>query len=336
VVAKLVCSTSGHHVGIGFAYGSETAEAYRLAKFCAAVPKSLMGRIFGVVISDEEWVGAGLPPRTIDDRGPGTSDQAHGGPGSLPAIREMTPSYSGQSKATVEASHPRSVQVSGEPIHQRSELNVFQLAKRELLRTLSANHRGDASKRLTPDMIRAGVAANPAGIAHYLISRGRNAEVLISQERAVREFLTPVDFSLREDGLWLGCLKYRNKAQGEALLGALAAGQCATVKGFVYPLSLLLAWIEVRGRLFEVHPVLRIRDDQEQLHITLDDLATLDEKLRQLRAEQRENAAAHGMKAEERLLETTGVDWYAGSTVRGAAPSLAKGKELVPTVGKVA
>jgi hypothetical protein len=336
VVCKLVCTTSAHTIGIGFSYGSERAEAYKLAKFCAAVPKSLMGRLFGIPIADEDWLGAGLPARCIDDRGPGASDLAYGEPDVSPAIRELALSYSGQSKATVEASHPRTVQVSGEPIHQRSNLNVFLLARRELLSAKTANHSADASKRLTPDMIVAGVAANPASIARYLIDRGRNDELPVPIDRAIREFLRPVDLSLRDDGLWLGCLKFRTGQEGESFLGTMAKGQCAAIKGFIYPLSLMLGWIELRGKLFEVRPILRIRDDQDQFQLTLEDLPRLEEKLRQLRANQRENSVAQRMLAEETFLETTGVDWHSGSVVRGAAPSTAESKEWVPTVGKVA
>lgn len=332
VVCRIVCTTSGLQIGVGASYGAEKAEAYRLAKFCAAIPKSEFCRIIGIPYVEGEWPGGGLSRRDIYDRGPGISSTVCGSEDVAPAITEGTPSSSGQSKATVEASHPRQIRTEGEIEHFRSDLNVYQLLKREVLWTISKNHSTDASDRLTPDMIVAGVAANPAAIATYLIDRGRTDAIPVPLEQAVRNFLTPAKFRMRDDGLWLDAMPFScSHLHQFGLPARLPKGKLVELAGFVYPLTLNVAWVELRGKLHEVQPQLRIRDNPTQTWITLDELATLSQRLRDIRAAQREHGSAAMALAEQRFFEETGLEWSAGRRHRGPAPPRKVRKEDVPT-----
>ncbi|WP_156969936.1 hypothetical protein [Arenimonas malthae] len=115
LVCRLTDMVTGNIFGVGFSSGGEKAEAYSLAQFCAVVPRNLMGRIFGIHLTDDDWVGRGLPSRGIYDRGAGSSPKANGVGQAASPIKELAPSWSGQSKATVESSHPRHTNLEGEP-----------------------------------------------------------------------------------------------------------------------------------------------------------------------------------------------------------------------------
>jgi len=333
VVAREVDVLSGIVLGIGFAYGNESHEAYRAAKFCAAVPKRYFCSLFGIEISDDEWPCVGLSPQSTTDRGPGASEKVFTTNESLPAIRDLAPSYSGQSKATVESSHPRETQTAGAPSFVVSPLNAFEMARREIYRILADNHAKDATDRLTPEMVAAGIVPSPVGIFNFLNERGRTSAVPMSVDAAVREFLTPVKFKLDRDGLWLQSLRYDSK-QLQALGLASLAGKNMTidVSGFALPLAIRIAWVEVEGRIYQVEAILPIRDDSTQLDMSLSDLSQLDERMRELRANQSEHANAVRGKYEIRHQEETGHAWDAATRKCGQPPSHRSARESLDAV----
>ena len=295
-------------VGVGFSSGGEKAEAYALAKFCAVVPRALMGRLFGLPLTEEDWPGRGLPSRGIYDRGAGASPKADGVGQAASPIKELAPSWSGQSKATVESSHPRNVSLDGQPTYTVSELNVFQMAAREMLRTPAENHRKDAVARLTPQMLLDGVAGNPAAITKYLIEKLRTSAIPMSTEVAVRKYLRPVNFVQKADGLWLEVLQFSHAhLHAHGLPARVPKDHSPVIKGFVYPYSLYLAWVEIGGRLYEVEPLLRIREDREQLRITWADVNRLAELRREAAAMQREHGEAAMLEFEAQFVKLFGA-----------------------------
>ena len=334
VVAKIVDVVSSHVLGIGFSYGAEDGDAYRAALFCAAVPKPYFGRLFGLQVNDADWPSQGLPTSHIADRGPGATAGAHR-EDAAPPIQGITPSYSGQSKPTVESAHPRTVVLEGQPTFVASKLNAIELARREVLRVIADNWVKDASSRLTPEMIKAGVPANPNGIFNYLNARGRTDAIPMAVENAVRNFLKPVTFKLNRDGLWLDGFRFDSDAvRKTGLHQKVAKGQTIEVPGYVFPMAVRIAWIEVNGRVIEVEAMLPIRDDVSQLYIPLSEFPAYAARLRDLRANQRENASATRAKYEAIHLEETGTQWDASTRKQGTAPSRSRRKESMPIVGK--
>jgi len=333
VVAREVDVLSGIALGIGFSYGTESHEAYRAAKFCSAVPKSYFCRLFGIEISDEEWPCTGLSPQSTTDRGPGASSKVFTTDENLPSIRDLAPSYSGQSKATVESSHPRETQTAGTPSFVVSSLNAFQMARREIYRMLADNHAKDATDRLTPEMIAADTVPSPVGIFKFLNDRGRTSALPMSVHAAVREFLTPVTFKLNREGLWLQSLRYDSK-QLQALGLTALAGKNMTleVSGFALSLAIRIAWIEVDERIYEVEAILPIRDDSSQLDMSLSDLSQLDERMREIRSNQSEHAHAVRGKYEIRHQEETGHAWNTGTRKGGQPPSRRSSRESLDAV----
>lgn len=321
LVCRLADMVTGNIFGVGFSAGGEKAEAYALAKFCAVVPRTLMGRLLGIPLTEEGWVGRGQPSRAIYDRGAGSSPKADGVGKAATPIRELAPSWSGQSKATVESSHPRHVALEGEPSYTVSDLNVFQMAAREMLRTPAENHRKSAVARLTPQMLLDGVAGNPSAMTKYLLDKLRTSAIPMSTDVAIRKYLRPVNFALKPDGLWLEVLQFSHThLHAHGLPIRVPKNQTMVVKGYVYPYSLYLAWVEVGGRLYEVEPLLRIREDREQLRITWADLRQLAELRRQAAALQREHGAAAMQEFEALFLSLFGKRADASERKRGRKP----------------
>ncbi|MBA5401949.1 hypothetical protein [Pseudomonas aeruginosa] len=182
-VVRAVCGLSGAVVGIGFAEGRETMEAYKMALFSMALDKVKFCELFGLNISSEEWPCYGLTGGVIFDRGPGATY------GSEPEINwlgsiELTPTFSGQSKATVESSHPRDKKSLEQPTYFHSKLNFVLMARREILQVLTDNQSSDASGRMTEEMIINRVKPTPHGIWNFLDSRGRNSSIAMPFEEA--------------------------------------------------------------------------------------------------------------------------------------------------------
>ena len=321
LVCRLVDMVTGNLFGVGFSAGGEKAEAYALAKFCAVVPRTLMGRIFGIPLVEEDWPGRGLPSRGIYDRGAGSSSKADGTGHAASPIKELAPSWSGQSKATIESSHPRSISLEGEPTYTVSKLNTFQMAAREVLRTPAENHRKNALGRLTPHMLLDGVAGNPAAITNYLLGKLRTSAIPMSTEVAIRKYLRPVQFVQKPDGLWLDVLQFSHShLHAHGLPARIPRGQQAVINGYVYPYSMYLAWVEICGHLHEVEPLLRIREDREQLRITLADLNGLSELYRRAAALQREHGGAAMSEFERQFIDLFGERPDAVERNRGKKP----------------
>jgi hypothetical protein len=321
VVARSICVTTGAGAGIGFSLGGESAEAYSSMLFCMAVPKSFFCAMFGLEINDSDWPCEGLSPHYIVDRGPGAKDALIAELERKFPIRELAPSYAGQSKACVESSHPRKVRQEGKPTYVVSRLNVVELMKREILRTIKDNETSDVASRLTPQMITDGVAPNPHALWRYLDARGRNDAMPMSIAEAVRTFLKPVQLKAQHDGLYLSGLRFDSKELRESkLLESIAAQQVTSVPGYVYPLCARLAWIECKGKLLLVEAMLPLRDDEGQTYLSLGELAQTAKKARELNGLQREHSTAAKLESDLRFDESTGKSPDAGKRSEGRRP----------------
>jgi hypothetical protein len=321
-VCRAACQTTGYVTGVGFSYGAEREEAYKAAQFFSAAPKDLLSRMYGVEISDEDFPCTGVARKIITDRGPGHNISGKMLEGDQPPIRGMAPSWAGQSKSTVESSHPRDVLVEGAPSFVQSDLTPFELAKREILRAASENRTSDAAKRLTPEMIMAGTPANPNGMVNFLSARGRVDAKSMPLDRAIRNFLKKVEFDHDVEGLHLYEVLYGSDEFRNCDLAKRPRGkQRLQIEGYVLPLCVRVAWVEWKGKLIEVGALLPIRDDPHQLNISLAELKQVEAKRNQLNKEQREHASAAKLDARNRFTEATGKHWGAGERKSGRPPA---------------
>lgn len=317
-VVRWVCSTSGMIAGIGFSLGKERRTAYQMALFCMAISKVKFGRLFGLDIHPEEWPCLGLPPMHTLDRGPGASSSLVKAFEQRFPVREITPSWFGQSKATVESSHPREIHQEGQPSHMQSDLNPVEMAKREILRVIQDNNASDASARRTPEMIAAGITPSPQGIWTYLDCRARTDASPMQFEDAVRAFLPPASFTACADGVYFRSQRYDSPSlRATGLVDKVASGQRLKIGGYMLDLSIRYAWVEVEGQLIEVEAQLPIRDDEEQLFMSLLELEQLAEHDRRTQSAFREHKCAVKSEIGERFEEATGNAWNAGTRRTG-------------------
>lgn len=266
---------SGLKVGIGFSFGAERTTAYRAMLFCMAVPKDFFCSLFGIKIEHKHWPSEGVPGFLSLDRGPGASKSLQADLISKMPIREIAPSWAAQSKATVESSHPRSVHVDGAPHYLQSELTPVQLAKQEIYRLLNYNRTADMSERFQPVGDLAFVPPDPISLWDYYDRRFRNDALPMSIAEAVRAFLIPVELTVTEKGVWLLEQCYRSdEFRKTGLLDKLKRSPqtTLTLKGYMLEMAVRHVWVEYEGRLFMLDAKLRLRDDQELLDLSHEEL----------------------------------------------------------------
>lgn len=147
-------TTSGIIAGIGFSQGSETARAYRLSNFCAAIDKVIWCRLHGVTIKPDDWPSVGISAYTITDRGPGTGHAAQPfGEGAVPVFQGLSVAHSGQSKAVIESSHPKKSRNEEAPSYEASNLTPNELCVRAIFQVLRSNDSINIQDRVPVDLI---------------------------------------------------------------------------------------------------------------------------------------------------------------------------------------
>lgn len=190
-VVRIRCLCSGCIVGIGFGFGSEDAEAYKSALFCACIDKVYFCSLFGLTIGAEEWKSIGLGLEYLPDRGSGSCDAVVAKLKGLVASVGIPPTSQPQSHASIESSHPRSAATQGIKQYKVSRCDVIGLARKCILDVMKFNASADCTSRLTLDMARAGVVPTPNGIWNYYEKLGRNAAQSIDRNTAIRLFTNP-------------------------------------------------------------------------------------------------------------------------------------------------
>lgn len=311
-VVRARCVLSGLIVGIGFAYGRETMEAYRMALFCMATDKVKFCQLFGIIIAPGEWACEGLPGDIVFDRGPGATYDC------LPQINwlgtlELTPTYSGQSKATIESSHPRKKKSKEQPGYKHSDKNFIDLARREIWRVLMDNAKSDASSRLSDDMLMAGVKPTPNGVWDYWDARGRNSSISMQFETSVRSFLTPCSVTITGDAVYLHKRKYRSADLiATGVFDRVARNGVIKATAYVLTMCVRHIWIEVNGVLYELDVVRSARTLEGSIDITLKELELLGQLRRDSETRHRSEQSAIEQYYRGRAEESTGESWDGG------------------------
>ena len=319
-VVRAVCILSGAIVGIGFAEGKETLAAYRMCLFSMALRKDKFCELFGCPITKDEWPSEGVTGSIIFDRGPGSTLDVEAGINWLGTF-ETTPVFSGQSKASIESSHPRDKQILEQPSYFQSALNFVQMCKREIIQVLKDNSISNASGRMDERMYVAGVTPSPLGIWNYWSRRGRDSSVGMQFDTAVRTFLDKHPASIRQDAVYFYGRKY--KSPGLVATGVFdRVAKASVIPAQVYVLTMCVRhiWIEVDGRLYELDMVKSIRTLEGDSDISLWDLQAVNK----LQRESVNALLAQGVAAQSyynvRVKEATGEDGGAGVRRAGRAP----------------
>ena len=325
VVAEAVCVTTGAVVGVGFSLGGETGEAYRSMLFCMAVPSEYRARLYGIPPEKLNWKMQGISASFTSDRGPaGHRKFAEHLEQRFP-VKTIAPSYTGQAKAPVETTHPKSVQLEGQPTYIVSKLNVIQMMKREILRAAGKNHSKDISPRLSDQAIHdfhtEGRVATPHHYWQYLSDRLRTCARDLSIEEAVRAFWTPIKLPVDADGVRFRHRHYTSTALGESsLMKQVGLTKNLEVQAYVLSLVVRIVWVEVNGRLIEIEATRRVRVGDEEKMITLSEHEATADLLAKLQSKTRTSAQAAVNRVEADFESMTGIPWDAGSRKKGSPP----------------
>lgn len=259
---------SGEILGVGFSLGSETGRIYRSAQFCSAISKSIFGKIIGMEISETDWPAVGVGPFRNLDRGPGTAKTAS------PAeyvwgIKSLMPSGRPKSKAAVEGSNPKSVDLGSQPTYRTSGKTVHELIKSEVARLIQRNKTADVFKHVPPEMLHELEVATPNSLYRALERRGRNQATRISFDQAVRTFLEPVEAQIRDDGLYVGVSRYSNPEFQAHVLSALRSDRRAVkTHVYMYECAIRYVWYDLNGTLLWLEMQVPLQAGDRQKYLT--------------------------------------------------------------------
>lgn len=297
---------SGMILGIGFSLDKERSTAYRMMLFSMAVPKDYFCSLFAVDIDVATWPSEGLPPYFGVDRGPGAKSDLIADFEKRFPIRELAPSNSGQSKATVESSHPRSTKLEGEPNYIQSNLTPIEMARREIYRVKNYNESADMSDRIGPDPELAYLPPNPISIWNYYDARYRTDAQPMSIDDAVRTFLTPIELVVKKNGVWLNEQRYDStELRATGLLDKVARSLSIKLSGYMLDMCVRHIWLDLEGRLLQLDAKLRIRDDDEKLYVSFAELQQWSEARRSVKSEFREHQRAANADYLQKFEEAT-------------------------------
>lgn len=252
IVVTIRDIASGKKVGVGFSQGSETASAYRMAQFCAAIGLEAFGALLGLKVKDS---AKGVSPHMVTDRGPGA---AAGGlprdPQLLPVVRQLTPSYSGKSKAIVETSNPKTPSDDEAPSFRRSGLTTVALARREFGNLLAYNELTQVANRVDPELEQRVSRLSPNGVWDAMDSVGRNDAVQVNVVSAVRAYLDLVPATLKDGFLEMAGRRYYSKSEMfmEALSAVKGGGHQLDVKVYVLNCCIRHVWFDWKGRIVQL------------------------------------------------------------------------------------
>ncbi|WP_287881868.1 hypothetical protein [Aquitalea sp.] len=294
-VVRIRCLASGMIVGIGFSVGSELASAYRMALFCAAIDKVKFASLFGIELKPHDWPSIGISPHVINDRGPGSTAKADPADAAfMPVIKEIAPSYSGQSKASVETLHPKQVKQEGKPQYKETRLTIPELAAQEILRAVADNHSTDVTARLNNEALKDQIIPTPATLWNYLDRKGRNHAINKRFEEAIRAFLDPIELTVRDDAVYFKDARFDSDAlkHSGALQKAHDLGRY-TLQGYMMSACVRHLWVDLGTELVQVDAMLSIRDGQEQLYISVLEI----EQLQQIRQDAKLELKTHRLAA---------------------------------------
>lgn len=325
-IVRGVCGLSGAVVALGFSENKESMEAYRMALFSAAIGKVKLASLFGLTITEEDWPTFGLPQNIVFDRGPGSTlgvpvrsqEVARDEMMSWLSKLELTPTHSGQSKATVESSHPRTKSDNDQPTHFHSSLNFVEMCKRHILQVIYDNRSSNAEERMTPEMLEVGFSPTPKNIYNFYSRIGYDSGTEVPFDYAVRKFLTPHPAYIKRSGVFFYGRKYNSsKLIDTGVFDGIAFNGQIPVTAYVMTMCVRHIWIELEGFLHELDFVRPASVHPSSVDITLSDLQVLNENRLRGNAQLREEQPAILQDRNAQFLQATGKAWDSGARKLG-------------------
>lgn len=317
---------SGLCTGIGFTLGSETSSGYRMAEFCEAIGLEKFGALFGLGL-EGRCVAKGISPNPVTDRGAGSSPGALSqDPEFQPVFKGVAPSGAAQSKAVVEASHPRSHKSGEGPTYIPSTKNLFQLITEEIHRTVKDNESSAVQDRVPDDLLERVNPPTPNNLYRELDRLERNDAVPVAHDQAVRAYLTKVTAKLDRRGVVLHGRVFGSKAfDASGARDRLSREQSPDVDVYVLEACVRHIWIDVQGEIIQLEMQIPYRCGSEERSVSLEDLKDRERFISQFGTEVEEHKLATSMQLAIDAEEATGARLGTGRRRKGAPPKRRKG-----------
>ncbi len=268
VEVVIVCGLSDMRLGVAFGVGSETQSLYNQALAAAALPTSLYAEVLGLKYSDEEWPVRHLPQVYQTDRGAGASAKVRKALKSLGISADMSPSYTPQSQSVIEKTHDRGVAVSGAPTFTVSKLTPLQMARERFLEIANQNHKGDITKRLSPQDLARNIRT-PINFWRDRLAQGCIAGMQMSVEDVITTFLPQRVFKVIEGRLELNGQRYQSAELRQTRFAReIWKHEGEELTGYQFDISNLVAWVVIDKQLVKVKVQPGIHDRIEEYALT--------------------------------------------------------------------
>ncbi|WP_455925924.1 hypothetical protein [Pseudomonas putida] len=272
-VVRAVCALSGYVVGVGFCYEKEDLNGYLAALFCMAIGKDAFLELFGLHDPTHSWVSSGLSSDIVLDRGPASVTSFFKNQEHL-ASRELATSGRGQGKATVESAHPRQTKKSGTPEFRISNYNVVEMAKREIVKAMKRNNTANVRSRMAYKLDWADVDPTPTGIWNAFNTNLRTNAMPLNFDDAVRRYLPRISLTVHKGWCnFLGRLYDSADLRSTGIYESINKGRTTKCVGYALQMCVRYIWIEYKGKIYQISAQLPHIDNDEQLYISLENLA---------------------------------------------------------------
>lgn len=220
---------------------------------------------------------------------------------------------SGQSKASIETSHPKKVKRKGKPQYLETRLTIPQIAVQEIYRTIADNQCFDVSDRLNHLALVEEVFATPVGLWRYLDRKGRNVGLSTGFDEAVRACLTPIEISVHDSAIYFMDSRFESEELTESgvLQKAHDIGRYP-LRGYMLDVCVRHIWVDTGDRLIQVDAMLGIRDGHEQLYLSVLEIEQMAGIRKDARLELKAHREAARAQYEAEFQEFTGMPFGQG------------------------
>jgi len=324
-IVKIIDGISGMTAGVGITVGGENTSLYNQANAVMALPKSVLGRLLGITIRDEEWPVAHLPRAYTTDQGAGSTDdvrdrmRADGYQGSP----NMTPPYTPQSNAPAEASNNATAPTSGAPTFPVSSKTPVEMAVDVVREIMATNRSKCVASRLTPIQAGAGIT-NPIQLWNDYANRGRQAGYVMHPHDVITKWVPQVKFIIMQGQLTrLGVIYRSDVLQDTPYFRKVFRHEGAELEGWAFDISNRIEWVRVGRELIEVSPISGVRTRESERGLSAPELLQQDEALGAVRARAPQLRRAEDVRVRCESLEHSGKKYK--------SPALRKGRPKIRT-----
>lgn len=245
-----ICATCGGPVGVGYDYGAESQWAYLMALLCMAMKKSEFGALFGVDISDEDWPAIGVMLAIRGDRGPAIGRKVSDIVGEVLKIwQEWAASYDPVGKANAESGHYKTIKLEGAPRTPQTYRTPMEIIRDDLRKTVAKFRSADMSHRLDPEQGKRLIAGTPLTIWNDLAKRSLYAGQHVPLHKLIRLTVPRHPVSIRNDGVYLGGVRYLSPELIQSGILERARGQAIAAHVYALHMAIRCIWLDLNGEL---------------------------------------------------------------------------------------